>query len=270
VARTFKVKPKSNIKLIQLVTTHCAVSEEDSKALIAMGAVWALDPKMSHKTRIRDPEAEIKAGQGVGIFLDQVLLTQFQGGAGSRAGALDKPSLVSKQKEFEVWFKPSGWVSEGSPYGDHLSMERFASSGSREAHAVNRLDREVAGLMILSFSGKTFAELQKNWGLWRKVYQAEVLGQVEPQEVTSKLDGKEAKTVITSSTHHEATSLVVIELVTGRFHQIRRHLEIIGHPVLGDPKYGKGNKDPRGLRLRCVELAYKDWKFQVPSQYLLF
>ncbi len=45
---------------------------------------------------------------------------------------------------------------------------------------------------------------------------------------------------------------------TGRQHQIRRHLESIGHPVLGDPRYGAGNKNRDGMRLAAVFLAFEE------------
>jgi tRNA pseudouridine32 synthase/23S rRNA pseudouridine746 synthase len=52
------------------------------------------------------------------------------------------------------------------------------------------------------------------------------------------------------------SSLVEVELVTGRKHQIRRHFAGIGHTVLGDPQYGSDNKDARGLQLRAVRLEF--------------
>lgn len=48
----------------------------------------------------------------------------------------------------------------------------------------------------------------------------------------------------------------MVHIETGRLHQIRRHFEMIGHPVIGDPRYGKGNKNNEGLRLKCVEIAF--------------
>ena len=268
--QTFKVRAKENSKLIQLVMDKSGLSPEDAKGLIEMGAVWRLDSKMAHRSRLRDSQSTILAGNSVGIFLDQKLLKAFQGEGQGAVSDLGVPFLVSKQPSFEVWFKPSGWVSEGSPYGDHLSIERFASKKNWEAHAVNRLDREVAGLMIVTFDGKSFAGLQKNWGHWQKIYQAEVLGQLELQIIDLPLDGKDARTKVISQRSLGHTSQVELELVTGRFHQIRRHLEGVGHPVMGDPKYGRGNKDSRGLMLRCIKLVFQDLVFEVPSTDRLF
>jgi tRNA pseudouridine32 synthase/23S rRNA pseudouridine746 synthase len=44
---------------------------------------------------------------------------------------------------------------------------------------------------------------------------------------------------------------------SGRKHQIRRHFDMIGHPVMGDPRYGKGNKNAEGLQLLATSLKFK-------------
>ncbi len=51
-------------------------------------------------------------------------------------------------------------------------------------------------------------------------------------------------------------TVVEIRLETGRRHQLRRHFDAIGHPVLGDPRYGDGNQDPSGLQLWASSLAF--------------
>jgi tRNA pseudouridine32 synthase/23S rRNA pseudouridine746 synthase len=52
-------------------------------------------------------------------------------------------------------------------------------------------------------------------------------------------------------------SLVQVTPVTGRRHQIRRHFDMIGHPVMGDPRYGSGNKNKSGLQLSAIGLAFE-------------
>jgi tRNA pseudouridine32 synthase/23S rRNA pseudouridine746 synthase len=44
---------------------------------------------------------------------------------------------------------------------------------------------------------------------------------------------------------------------TGRKHQIRRHFEMIGHPVIDDPRYGKDNKNTEGLQLVATALEFE-------------
>jgi len=62
------------------------------------------------------------------------------------------------------------------------------------------------------------------------------------------------ETLATNSEQHSATLELIIH--TGRRHQIRRHLALIGHPVLGDPRYGTGNKNTAGLQLTAVALSF--------------
>jgi tRNA pseudouridine32 synthase/23S rRNA pseudouridine746 synthase len=88
------------------------------------------------------------------------------------------------------------------------------------------------------------------------------------------LDGKEALTEldVESFDPESDTSVVSLSIKTGRLHQIRRHLEMIGHPVMGDSRYGKGNKNPEGLRLSAVSLHFfcpfqqKEVEFNMPSR----
>jgi len=55
----------------------------------------------------------------------------------------------------------------------------------------------------------------------------------------------------------KATSTLLVEIETGRMHQIRRHLAGAGIPVMGDPRYGTGNKDGRPMRLTACELSWR-------------
>lgn len=53
------------------------------------------------------------------------------------------------------------------------------------------------------------------------------------------------------------TSLLEVSIETGRLHQIRRHLAAIGHPVMGDPRYGEGNKNADGLKLVASRISFQ-------------
>jgi len=48
----------------------------------------------------------------------------------------------------------------------------------------------------------------------------------------------------------------MVQIRTGRLHQIRRHFDLIGHPVMGDPRYGTGNKNKEGLQLEADQLRF--------------
>lgn len=106
---------------------------------------------------------------------------------------------------------------------------------------VNRLDRGTSGAVILAKSSTAagmFGRLVKEEGLG-KLYLALAEGSVpESGAVSEPLDGKESETRYRRLLQQEGVSLLALYPLTGRMHQIRRHLQAIGHPVLGDLRYG--------------------------------
>ena len=67
---------------------------------------------------------------------------------------------------------------------------------------------------------------------------------------------KEIKTKYKVLKSGRGMSLVEVELLTGRTHQIRAHMASIGHPLVGDSKYGKNKKSPDGFRYQAL-YSYK-------------
>lgn len=139
----------------------------------------------------------------------------------------------------------------------------------REIFLVHRLDREVSGLVLLAHTREAAARLSELFRLNRiqKKYRAEVLGNIGKEGqvgvIELPLDKKPSitKFKVQSYTPEAGTSIVDVVIATGRLHQIRRHFEMIGYPVMGDPKYGEGNKNRDGMKLSAVSL-----KFRCPFQ----
>ena len=109
-----------------------------------------------------------------------------------------------------------------------------------------------------------------------KEYEITVLGlwnQAEAGTITRPLDGKEAITSyqLLARDPESGTSRLLVTLGTGRLHQIRRHFALVDFPVMGDPRYGTGNKNRSGLALRAVRLAFdcplrkQPQEFRAPS-----
>jgi tRNA pseudouridine32 synthase / 23S rRNA pseudouridine746 synthase len=95
----------------------------------------------------------------------------------------------------------------------------------------------------------------------RKEYQAIVRGELKAgstDTIKLPLDDKEAVTHYSVVESKNNMSLLHIVIDTGRLHQIRRHLDAIGFPIMGDPKYGKGNKNKDGLKLVASTLTFDD------------
>lgn len=123
---------------------------------------------------------------------------------------------------------------------------------------LHRLDRETSGLMMFAKNEEVKVKIQSEWEktVVERKYFAVVEGVVEKDEgmistylteskamkvyVTQKEEGKIANTgfrVLKRSFKNDLT-LLELELETGRKNQIRAHMEYIGHPIIGDKKYG--------------------------------
>lgn len=123
---------------------------------------------------------------------------------------------------------------------------------------LHRLDRETSGLMMFAKSEEVKVKIQSAWEqtVVERKYFAVVEGVVSKEEgmistylteskalkvyVTAKEEGKIANTgfrVLKRSKKNDVT-LLELELETGRKNQIRAHMEYIGHPIVGDKKYG--------------------------------
>ena len=108
-------------------------------------------------------------------------------------------------------------------------------------YPVNRLDRGTSGTVILAKSSSSagiFGRQVKETGL-DKLYLALVEG-LPPGSgsINEPLDNKESETHYTILLPGDGCTLLAVVPISGRMHQIRRHLEAIGHPVLGDKRYG--------------------------------
>lgn len=108
-------------------------------------------------------------------------------------------------------------------------------------YPVNRLDRGTSGTVILaksSTSAGIYGRQVKEIGL-DKLYLALVEGLTDADgTICEPLDGKESETRFSVMATGSGYSLLAVVPISGRLHQIRRHLEMIGHPVAGDKRYG--------------------------------
>ena len=142
-------------------------------------------------------------------------------------------------------------------YSDNLST----LNGEFRPGIVHRIDKDTAGLLIVAkndYAHAFLSEQLSNHTLARKYY-ALVLGVISENEgriiapigrdkqyrqkmAVDLMHGKEAETYFKVLERFKESTFVECSLKTGRTHQIRVHMNYIGHPVIGDPIYGKGNR----------------------------
>jgi len=175
--------------------------------------------------------------------------------------------LINDKSSYSVWFKPSGLMTQGTRFGDHCALTRQAEQHfrpPRRIYPVHRLDREAAGLIILAHTGKAaagFSALFRNRQV-AKHYQIRVRGDLKAFQASGRielpLDGRSAlttyRTLAYDAPHDQ--SVVRVQIQTGRYHQIRRHFNMLGFPVMGDPLYGTGNKNRQGMQLIAFALEF--------------
>jgi tRNA pseudouridine32 synthase/23S rRNA pseudouridine746 synthase len=238
------------------VAAETGLSKMRVKDAMNKGAFWIR--KKGTLKRLRRATAALHSGDHLEFYYDEALLSVKPPAA----------KCLHDEGHYSLWYKPPGLLAQGTMYGDHCALARQAElffGSSREIFIVHRLDREVSGLMLLAHSREAAARLSELFrkGLVVKKYRAEVLGNllsgVDRSIIDLPLDGKPSATEFTVDAYNpeKNVSTVTVTIRTGRFHQIRRHFAMFGYPLMGDPRYGKGNKNTEGLKLSAVSLRFR-------------
>jgi len=238
---------------LTLLSSHCGLSKQQLKLAMQKGAVWVTSGK-GHTQRLRRAKKMLKLGDSLHFYFDKAV-----------SDSIAIPSeLVEDFTDYSVWNKPYGVYSQGSKWGDHCTIARWAQQHlqpERPAFVVHRLDRATSGLMLLAHSKNAAQRLSQLFAERRveKGYRALVHGEFpcDTQTVDQPIDGRGACSHfnILQYDPEKDLSLVDVSIETGRKHQIRKHLSGLHYPIVGDRLHGIETRLSTGLDLQLC--AYR-------------
>ncbi len=188
--------------------------------------------------------------------------------------------IIYEDQELIVINKPSGLLSmaserEKTKTAYHLVSEYIKQENKKaRLFIVHRLDQNTSGVLMFAKNEKIKNDLQASWNdlVLKRGYKAIVEGKMKSKEGTIQTYLKETKTQLVYSskfkegklaiTHYKTLkengryTLLEVYLDTGRKNQIRVHMQALGHPIIGDTKYGAKTNPIKRLGLHSHKLEF--------------
>lgn len=251
----------------------------------------------------QDKKYIISSGEEVSIYITDSQLEEFKRQVESKQVEDISSWIIYEDNNILLVNKPRGVLvqknSEDSNALDEMVISYLIKKGEYDPRKnlgykpapAHRLDRNTAGIIVF---GKNIATLRylsealNDKSVVSKKYLALVKGEIakdgeinapllkssKVQRVTVAKEGKQAITKYRVIETFKGYSLLEVELLTGRTHQIRVHMAYINHPVIGDSKYGnyelnKEIESKHGFKNQFLEAYQLDFhKLNNPLTYL--
>ncbi|MFI3239033.1 MAG: RluA family pseudouridine synthase [Bacteroidales bacterium] len=228
---------------------------------------------------------ELKVGDRVSINFDK----SFKVFSHPRIKLVyEDDSIIVINKGYGVLSMGTDKIKDGTAYSIVREYIKY-SNPMAKLFIVHRLDRDTSGLMMFAKSVEAKEKMQHNWNnmVISRTYVALVEGSVETDEGTirsylaensrfevysteNKEEGQLAITRYKVLRRDGGYTLMDVELDTGRKNQIRVHMKDLGHPIVGDRKYGASSSPIHRLALHARTLRFvhpiemKDMNFEIP------
>lgn len=135
--------------LADLLAEASGLSRQKVKQVMQKGAVWLTHDR--HTRRVRRAKTTPRQGDGIHLYYNKQVLSAEP----------PEPELVADEGGYSIWNKPCGLLFQGSKWGDHCSIHRWAEQHllpRRPAFIVHRLDRAATGLILPAHSSSGSAK----------------------------------------------------------------------------------------------------------------
>ncbi|MCI6896959.1 MAG: RluA family pseudouridine synthase [Gemmiger formicilis] len=232
-----------------------------------------------------EPDTRLSAGDLIELYINDEFFPVGKPAAKTAKPRRQPPvTVVYEDENFAVLYKPAHLLCHSDHTGDANLVDAFAAyleaKGEYDPHAekrfapalCNRLDRGTEGLVLAAKSYAALRDLNAiiRDDMMKKEYltitvgappQGRFVAWLQHSETNNKVriharESEGYKQIITEVTVIRQAgpfALCRIGLITGRTHQIRAHLAYLGHPVLGDIKYGNHKMNERtGLKTQAL------------------
>lgn len=181
-------------------------------------------------------------------------------------------TVLFEDEHLAVIHKPAGILVSGNSFKTIANalvqnIQRSNLPDATKPQPVHRLDYATTGILLVGKTGSSIRALNKMFedGKVKKTYYAITMGKMDDQgSITSEIDGKKSRSNYSvsesvSSKRFGKLNLVKLKPLTGRRHQLRKHLATIENPILGDVEYGIENLilKGKGLYLHAYSLKFK-------------
>lgn len=248
------------------------LSRRKARVLIDIGGVFV------DRARVKVASRKVRTGQVIEAHLGGALERATKS-VGKAARARDEAALpayriVHEDADVIVVDKPAGLLTAPTPESDRGNLAGLlAGERGTRVFVVHRIDLATSGLLVFAKTAVANRHLGEKFRVHdiEREYLAVVAGNWPDQtrRVESPVGGRHAVT------HFEVrerfgrwATMLTARLETGRTHQIRLHCRELGHPVLGDPEYGRRTeREPPRMALHAALLGFSSPRDGQPLRF---